>query len=90
MSSAERKDTLMRLRAFVASEDYRALDNELSIQIENTLDVITNTVPQTVGDFFDREQALGALKALREIKKFIPFRVEAAQELVDEVTVTNE
>jgi len=90
MSSAERKDTLVRLRAFVASEDYRALDRELSIQIENTLDVITNTVPQTVGDFFDREQALGALKALRDIKKFIPFRVEAAQELVDEVTVTNE
>ncbi len=90
MSSAERKDQLIRLKEFIAHEDYKALNDELSQQIEEALELVCTRVPQTVGDFFDREQAIGALAALRNAKRFIPYRIEAAQELVDEVTTTNE
>ncbi len=89
MSSAERKDQLARLKEFVSHEDYKALNAELNQQIEEALELVTNRVPQTVGDFFDREQAIGALAALRNAKRFIPYRLEAAQELVDEVTTTD-
>jgi len=89
LSSAERKDQLARLKEFANHEDYKALNAELNQQIEEALDLITTRVPQTVGDFFDREQAIGALTALRNVRRFIPYRVEAAQELVDEVTTTD-
>ncbi len=90
MNPAERKDNLQRLKGFVQSEDYKALVAEINQQIEDCLDCITQKVPQIVGDFFDREQALGALTALRNIRSYIPSRLEAAQQLVDEITTTTE
>lgn len=82
---AERRDTLKRLTALCASEDICAFEDHIRSELSNAVDSLCEVIPQTIGDVFEREQLIGSIRSLNDIKKFFQYRLETAKEMLEEV-----
>ena len=82
---AERRDTLKRLTELCKSEDIQAFEDHIRLELSNAIDSLCEVIPQTVGDVFEREQLIGNIRSLNNIKRFFQYRLETAKEMVDEL-----
>ena len=82
---AERRDTLKRLTDLCATEDVREYEASLQLALDNAVDNLCDIIPQTIGDFFEREQLIGSIRTLNSNKRFFRYRLETAKEMVDEL-----
>ena len=82
---AERRDTLKRVTELCKSEDVKEYEASLQLALDNAVDNLCDVIPQTISDFFEREQLIGSIRTLNSNKRFFQYRLETAKEMVDEL-----
>lgn len=81
-SLATLRRELSLLRDFVKTASYEAFLAEFRGEYENQNRKIHGFVPQTIGDFLEREQAIGNAGVLADLPDWFTSRIEALEQTI--------